>query len=307
MNSLEISKELLSQGCEEKIERELLIIKGCSLIELRELEEGKELLLSLMNKIDDKERKQKLMIQIAFAEFDLNNYEKAFKISHEILNTSESDEVKADCFNLFGWIEYYKNNDLDKSLEHFHESLKLYEKSNQSLQEVKLEGNIGNIYNIKGDSQNAEKYWNLALNKNLSIGNLDQEAIHQLNYGVYYYDNLEFEKSVKQYERSLDIFSSLGNKNGQILVLNNLGEVNLIMSNYQESFNALTQARIICKQLNNPEEEAAVLFTFGKFYNSLGDLNSLKKIITEYEKILNENNLPERHKNTLQYLKYYIL
>ena len=75
-----------------------------------------------------------------------------------------------------------------------------------------LRVNIGNIYNILGDKNNAEKYWNDAIELNQTIGNLEQEALILLSYGVFYQENNDFEKANESWIRSEKIFSTLGNQ-----------------------------------------------------------------------------------------------
>ena len=75
-----------------------------------------------------------------------------------------------------------------------------------------LRVNIGNIYNILGDKNNAEKYWNDAIELNQTIGNLEQEGLILLSYGVFYQENNDFERANECWIRSEKIFSTLGNQ-----------------------------------------------------------------------------------------------
>ncbi len=111
-------------------------------------------------------------------------------------------EEKAKTHNLLGLIEIYQSNDLDKAVNEFEKSLEYYKQINSTLQEAKIERNIGNVYNMKGEHSKAEEYWNSALQKNLSIGNLDQEARHLFNYGIYYYEQGAFDEAMKQYKEA---------------------------------------------------------------------------------------------------------
>src|SRR5690606_33706105 len=120
-------------------------------------------------------------------------YEASEDFVKKILKSDAASlEEKAKCFNLLGLIEIYLRNDLTNALKEFEQSLECYKQINSVLQEAKLERNIGNIFNMKGDHANAEKFWNSAHIKNLSIGNLDQEAKHLLNYGIYYYELADY-------------------------------------------------------------------------------------------------------------------
>ena len=137
--------------------------------------------------------------------------------------------------------------------------------------------------------------------KNLSIGNLDQEARHLLNYGIYYYEQGAFDEAIKQYKEASEIFIVLGIRDGEGLALTNLSEANLDICNYQEAYDSLNRAREIFSKLANIDEEAEVLFLLGKLYYLLGDENAISEIIKSYREILIE--VSERHKNNIEFLK----
>jgi len=155
---------------------------------------------------------------------------------------------------------------------------------------------------MKGDHTNAEKYWNSAHIKNLSIGNLDQEAKHLLNYGIYYYELADYDNALKQYNQAAEIFSVLGNRQGEGLAHTNLGEINTDICNYSEALNSLNTARDIFNNLNIIEEEAEVMFLLGKLFSIVGDEEQLKKIIIEYKERTLDGS--ERHKNNIRLLEY---
>ncbi len=300
--ALEIIEELLSKEVVDNIKNELLILKGSCLIELGELDAGKNILIDLVEKIDDEKKKQKLIVEIAYAEFDFGKYDVSENHSREIISKNVTAiEEKAKTHNLLGLIEIYQRNDLDKAVNEFEKSLEYYKQTNSILQEAKIERNIGNIYNMRGEHDKAEQYWNSAHQKNLSIGNLDQEARHLLNYGIYYYEQGAFDEAIKQYKEASEIFIVLGIRDGEGLALTNLSEANLDICNYQEAYDSLNRAREIFSKLANIDEEAEVLFLLGKLYYLLGDENAISEIIKSYREILIE--VSERHKNNIEFLK----
>ena len=301
-SALEIIEKLLLKQNNENLEHELMILKGSCLIELGELDVGKSILIDLIGKISDEGKKQKLIMEVAYAEFDLGKYDTSESRSREIIsNNYTTVEEKAKSHNLLGLIEIYQRNDLDKAVKEFQKSLEYYKQINSTLQEAKIERNIGNIYNMKGEHSKAEQYWNSAHQKNLSIGNLDQEARHLLNYGIYYYEQGAFDEAIKQYKEANEIFMVLGNKDGEGLALTNLGEVNLDICNYQEAYDSLIEAREIFNKMANIDEEAEVLFLLGKLYFTVGVQDELNSIINLYKKTLSE--ITERHKNNIEFLE----
>ncbi|MDO8549332.1 MAG: tetratricopeptide repeat protein, partial [Ignavibacteria bacterium] len=301
-SALGIIDSLLAKPNEDP-EDELLILKGSCLIELGELDEGKNLLSHLVKKISDEERKQKLLVEIAYAEFDLGKYEVSEDYARRIIeNDFTSIEEKAKCYNLLGLIEIYLRNNLGNAVKEFEKSLEYYKQINSILQEAKVERNIGNIYNMKGEHTSAEKFWDSAHEKNLSIGNLDQEAKHLLNYGIYYYELGAFDEAIKQYSQAIEIFSVLGSRDGEASALGNLGEVNIDICNYQYAYNSLMKAKQIFIKLANIEGIADEIFYLGKLFSSLGDKDELVKTVKEYRELVPEGS--EKHTNNIKFLEY---
>jgi serine/threonine protein kinase len=303
-SSLNLIEELLLQKPDEKILNELLTLNGMCLIELGQFESGKQIFKSLIPKISDKKSHQKLLIEIAYAEFDLKRYEIAEEMCRKIIiNNYSGDEEKGKCYNLLGLIDTYKDYNLDGALNNFKNARERYNAANLTLNEAKAEVNIGNISFWKGDYENAEMHWRRSLQTNLSIGNLDQEAQLLLSLGIFYYNKMNFEKAAEHYKRAYDIFQSLGNRNGQGLVLLNSGEAYITSCEYQNAFESFSKARDIFRQLLNSGEEAELLFLFGKFYFILGDNEALKLIMIDYKDLIKKNSLPEKHNNNYEYLE----
>ncbi len=301
-NIYKISIDKLSE--DEK--NEVYFIKGSSLLGLRKTEEGKKTLEELKASISDKKLEQKILVELAYAEFDLNNIESAEELCKRIIDIDDvSPEDKGKCFNLLGLIEVqYKNNSKD-ALKHFSEALKSYQLANLPERLVKIQGNVGNIYNFSGDGENAQKYWNKSLELNRNIGNLGQEALILLSYGVFYQENHNYEQAIQKWLQSETIFSTIGDLNGKALSINNLGEIYLETCEYQNSYDNLNKALLIFRELNNKEEEINTLFLLGKFWFVIGDYDELEKVISKYEYLLlTEENLSERFQLNFDYLKF---
>ncbi len=301
---LELIKEISKESLTEEQNLEISIIEGASLIAVGELEAGEDLLNSLLPKVDDESRKQEIWMDIAYAEFDLNEYENAAQICRQIIeNPLSRNEIKGKGYNLLGMVEIYEKNNIDGAVTYFDEAIKMYEQSNLLLRVAGTEVNVGNIFNMKGDYASAEEHWKKSLRINLSIGNLDQEANLLLNFGIYYFEQLNFEKSVEQYKRAYNIFSSLGRKNGQGLVLINLGEVFMESCEFQNSYNSLQKALGIFNQTSNAEEEFETMFMLGKLYFVLGDEAGLSEITSDLKRTIFENPLWEKQKINLEFLE----
>jgi serine/threonine protein kinase len=289
------------------IERnQVYFIKGSSLMGLRKIEEGKKALDELRTGINDQKLEQKILIELAYAEFDLNNFESAEELCKQIISDENlSAEDKGKCYNLFGIIAFQYRNNSTEALKRFNEALNSYQLANIPERLVKIQVNIGNIYYVLGKREKAEEYWNKALLINQNIGNLEQEAYVLLNYGVYHQENLKYEMAIQNWINSETIFGTIGQQNGRALSINNLGEIYLQTCDYQNSYDYLNKALQIFKELNNKEEEINTLFLLGKFWFIVGDYDELEKVISKYEyNLYTEDNLSERFQINHEYLKF---
>jgi tetratricopeptide (TPR) repeat protein len=168
--------------------------------------------------------------------------------------------------------------------------------------------NIGTIYDIQGDKIGAEKHWQRALAINSAIGNLEQEGIILLNYGVFHHHHNNFENAIESWQQANKIFNSIGMQNSFAVAVGNMGEVYLQICDYQNSYENLCRAGEIFAQLNNREEELDVLFLQGKFWFIVGAVDQLRKIIEQYEYYsLTLENLSERVRLNIDFLRLLLI
>ena len=300
---LELTEKLLKEDINES-ELELLIQKGKCQIAMNNSKDGKNLLENILFKILNKTLIQEIKLEIANANFNLSNYSEAEKICMEVIqNTYSSMETIANAHNLIAIVKIYNNNDFDKALEQFQYALESYKKLNLKVQIVKMEINIGNIYNIKGEPEKVEYHWNKGLEINSSIGNLTSEALLTSNYGIYYYNRLDFDNAIHQYSRAYDIYFSLGNYFGEGLALYNLGETYLLICEYHKCRDSLEKSKLIFERIKDFEEIVEVFFILGKLYFSIGDFKKLHELINQCITFEINNNLGIKNKNYINYLK----
>ena len=275
---------------------ELYIIKGSSLINSGKLEEGMELVNSLIPRVEDKQRRNKLLVEIAYAKFDSNNFNEAAGLCKEIISEQNvSDEDRGRIHNLLGMCAIYLDQDSEESKIEFFNALKYYRQADLKSKVAAVEVNIGNVFNLQGDSANAELHWKEALDLNLSIGNLEQEGVLLLNNGIYYLDKADFEGSIEYYKRAHRIFLSLGNTKNLGIALTNLGEVYYTTCEYQNAFNAMEESKTIFEQSKNIEELIAVFVHYGFLYYNIGSTKKLKETYDKVSNLLQNNGLEDKY------------
>ncbi|MCU0344675.1 MAG: tetratricopeptide repeat protein, partial [Ignavibacterium sp.] len=289
----------------EEEKKQIEFIKGSSLIGLRKLEEGKSVLLKLQSEVSANKSRQKILVELAYAELDLNNVDEAENICVRLLEEHELEsEEKEKCYTLLGIIEIQFRNNPEQALKKFilAESIHFSQKSLSRIVRIKI--NIGNIYSILGQKENAEKYWSNAIELNRTIGNLEQEALILLSYGVFYQENFYFEKAKECWLDSEKIFIALGNQDKLALTLSNLGEIYIQTCDYQNAYENLKKSLTIFTALKNKDEELSVLFLLGRFWFVLGEYEELEKLLNQYEySLLTKEDSLEKNSLNLIFLK----
>lgn len=287
---------------------ELFIMKGGAMINSSRIEEGKELIKSLIPRVEDENRKSKLLVEIAYAKFDLNQFDEAAEMCSEILERQQvTDEDRGRLHNLLGMYYHYNENDSRSALIQFEKALTCFEKEGSLSKVAALELNIGIMNNIIGNKDLAEASWNKALDINRSVGNISQEGALLINNGTYYFIELDFEKAIKYYKRAYNISLSLGVKVNEGIALSNLGEVYFTICEYQNSFEVLEEAKILFEKLDNMEELIPVLILLCRFYFTVGDYKQIEPLYESTISLVEKSQLNDKYENELLLIKNLML
>lgn len=302
--ALAMIRELKNTMSEKEFSRDLLLIEGNSLIDSGELEAGKKVISDLLKRTDKTEEKQKLMVDLAYADYELKKYEEAIYQCDTLLKENNlSSELKGRCYNLKGIIDFYQYNNLESALKNFELAKNRFVGANEPVRVSGADVNIGNILLIFTEYKKAEEHWKNALKINASIGNLEKEGILLNNFGEFYSFLTKYDLAVESYLKAQNIFLSLGNDINYGLTLKNLGEVYLKICDYQKSLDKLREAYKIFIRLQNLEKASEVLTFLGKLFFNIGSLQELKETINSFEKIIDKVELSTKCFTNLKYLK----
>ena len=277
---IKLTNELLGKPRSSEEEISLKILKGKALISIQSLEEGEILLESILNKIENDERRNEILAEIAEAEYEMAKYDESENLADKLISDpSTSAETKGKIYRIKGLIELYKNNNPEKTINCFENSLVLFERKNMLGKIAAMENNLGNIFNVINEKSKAEEHWNKAIEINNSIGNLLYNAIILLNSGIYYLENCSYEKAIEYYLEAQSFFKTLGDKNNLGITFLNLGEVYTILCEYEKAIEVLKSATEIFDGLDNNLEKGEVLFLLGKLFYEVGDSENLGKTL----------------------------
>lgn len=282
-----IIKKLLSGTIQEDAIREKLTLRmGECLVGLGSIGEGIEVFERLLLTISDHMMQKEIRYEIASALTYSNSITEAETELRNILDDNRIyPELRAKSLNLLGIIEAHYKNNIKQSIEYFTDALAIYEKEKMELKQAQVTKNIGTVYCMEGNTKDAEIFWKKSLNKNLEIGNLEEEATLLNNYGVLFFRYLDLEKSTENYKRALTIYRSLGRKFGEGLSYSNLGETYYYASEYDNALICLEKAKIYFEEIGDINELCEIMVLKGYLLKSINDNAGLIKLYDEFKEL----------------------
>lgn len=186
-----------------------------------------------------------------------------YPIRDEILNRVLSD---AERFRelLFYKAQYLFDKDPDEALRICKEIEFEFERKDC------LYGLIGNIYFIKGDYDEALKYYR----KSLDVSKSDIDRAGTLvNMFRIYFRRKEFDKALNLLEEAEKIFENYGNYRGLILVYVNKGEILLSQNRMDEALRFFKRSLEISRETGNLGYEISALKGIGVIYRFKGEFD----------------------------------
>nr|CBH37274.1 hypothetical protein, containing tetratricopeptide repeats [uncultured archaeon] len=135
-------------------------------------------------------------------------------------------------------------------------------------------GNIGNVYQIKGELDKALEYHGNALKLNEELGNKEGMAVGLGNIGNVYKTKGELDKALEYYGNALKLSEELGSKEGMAIVLGNIGTVYRIKGELDKALEYHGNALKLDEELGSKEGMADQLGNIGNVYKTKGELDN---------------------------------
>lgn len=197
-----------------------------------------------------------------------------FEKANSLFESTQDKFGKAVALTNIGLI-YNQQNEYDKALHMFNDSLqKQREISNHEGIATNL-NNIGLIYAKRGDTEKALKMFEegLILQKEEEIADKGDHAyLHFSIAGILKHEG-KFHEAAKKYKFCLKIWRKTGDRKGEALALNELGNIHIQLEKIEDSKNYFEKGLKIWMELNDK-------IHIGSIYHVLGKIHSLKG---EYE------------------------
>ena len=130
--------------------------------------------------------------------------------------------------------------------------------------------NLGNVYRLLGQYQEALNFYQQSLAIQHEIGNREEEADSLNNMGIVYYFLGQYQEALNFYQQSLAIQREIGNIRGEAASLGNLGVVYKSLGQYQEALHFYRQSSAIQRKIGAYDQEATSLMNLGNVCRWLG-------------------------------------
>jgi tetratricopeptide (TPR) repeat protein len=173
----------------------------------------------------------------------------------------------AASYNNLG-VAYKSQGALDKSLEYYLISLRIYDKLKNKDGVATTKSNIGTIYSMKKDYGQAMKYFEEANQQFTELGDQPKIIGSMNNLGNLHSDLQLYEQALKYFSQA----SQLSEKAGKIYSdpLNNIGNLYFKQGNYQRAVDYYERALKLARKENNQLTMLNILTNMGEVYARAG-------------------------------------
>jgi tetratricopeptide (TPR) repeat protein len=131
-------------------------------------------------------------------------------------------------------------------------------------------GNLGIVYYLRGQLDEAERHYASSLQINRELGNRHGEGIRLGNLAGIYHTAGEFELALRYYGEALAIYRDLGNPHGEALTLCNFADTQRDMGRPQKAIELASAAMAMSVQLKSKVAEALAAKSLAAAYRDLG-------------------------------------
>ncbi len=156
------------------------------------------------------------------------------------------------------------------------------EKSGNANQAVYYYDKVANIYWKLGGYNNAQVYFEKALENVVKVGNKNGEKVLYTNLGFLFVEQSDYPKAIKSFEKALGIASAMGKKLevGQILL--NISNAQIEQGEYQMAIAKLNQAQSIAQEVGDLKLLRNIYYNFNRAYDKLSNPEKAQEYFNFY-------------------------
>jgi len=183
---------------------------------------------------------------------------------------------------------YLRQGKMKEAYTHFEKQFKMCQKYGYKNQSSQALGNMGVINNILGKFKAASKIFNRIIEIAEEIG--DRRVLGQTygNLGIIHLQLHEYDTAIKHMNTLLSISTRLNDTHSMITVNNNIGYTYLQMGLYENAIKHCKISLTLNKEVGIPESEAQSWDNMGNAYFEMGNFNTAGKYMKKSLAIFTE-------------------
>ncbi len=174
---------------------------------------------------------------------------------------------------------HYRMGELEEAGKCFQESLRIYTGLGDDFEIGVTKHRLGMLANRKGEYDSAISYYGDALAKFEEIGNVFQMSKNLINLGESYFNQGKTELALENYKKAEEIDRRMGNEYGLAISVGLQGKVHTSLKNYELARELFEENLRICERLENrygfgmAKRDLGVLnYLIGNLEESINDL-----------------------------------
>ena len=187
---------------------------------------------------------------------------------------------------------YQTRGDLDQAEAMHRKSLAIEEKLGRLKGMAIAYGNLGIVYQTRGDLDQAEPMYRKSLAINEKLGHLEGMAANYSNLGVIYQTRGDLDQAEAMYRKSLAINEKLGRLAGMASTYGNLGVIYQTRGDLDQAEAMYRKSLAINEKLSRLEGMAYDYGNLGSLYQSCGDLDQARNLWVRAGDIFQQIGMP---------------
>src|SRR3972149_4734904 len=237
-------------------------------------------------------------------EYYLSKPDTIFIISESALSISRKNNYKRGIAEAYVWEAYLyeQKGDIQKALNYFHLSLKLWEEINDKYGIGNCLNNLASIYDSQGEMSKAMDYYKQSYKILNEIGEKEGSAYALNNIGYSYNSLKDTANALKFYIQSLIIREEIKDSLGMGQSLYNIGSVYDNSGNINKALDYYNKSLKIRESINDKQGLTYPLNSIGKIYLKQKNINASFEYANRSLKLSEEIGFSENIRNAEELL-----
>jgi tetratricopeptide (TPR) repeat protein len=227
----------------------------------------------LLEKMQKKSEKEKILMELGTIYFLLSESRKAIKYHEQSLAISREIGDRCGEGNALRnlGLAYAALGDAKKAIEYHEQALAISRENGDRRGEENALGNLGNAYAALGNAKKAIEYYEQSLVIAREIEDRRAEGAVLGNLGLAYAALGDAKKAIEYYERHLVIAREIGDRRSEGNALGNLGLAYAALGDAKKAIGYHEQSLAIAREIGDRRGEATTLWNMSLSLDQLGN------------------------------------